>query len=76
MKKFEELNSDEKDYVTIIYEWANTGETIEVFYEDNFVECDNCGEITFVYDLCDNDLLTWGGEIKICETCIDDGWGR
>lgn len=74
--KYSKLNNMEKDYIQSIYEEEHIQDDIETFYEDNFVICENCGEIIYCDDISDNDLLTWGGEMKICQYCINDGWGR
>lgn len=74
MKEYKNLTSEEREYVEFFYD--DESYPIEDFYEDNFAKCDNCGEIIYVDDLVENDLLTWGGEMKICESCMDDGWGE
>ena len=76
MKEFKDLDKYEQDYVMFVYEKENATDSIEEFYEDNFVVCDNCGEITYCDDISDNDFITWGGEMKICQSCINDGWGE
>ena len=76
MKEFKDLDKHEQDYVEFIHEKENVTDSIEEFYEDNFVICDNCGEITYIDDISDNDFITDGGSLVICEECINDGYGR
>lgn len=75
MKEYKNLTSEEKELVLSYYD-KEEDELTEQFYEDNFIICENCGEITYIDDVSDNDFLTWGGEMKICQDCINDGWGR
>ena len=44
-------------------------------YEE-LITCDNCGEKYEEDYFIDNDFITSGGEVKICEQCVRDGYGR
>lgn len=44
-------------------------------YSD-LVICDSCGEVVHEEDLIDNDFVTEGGKLKICESCRNDGYGE
>lgn len=43
--------------------------------EDEVV-CDNCGKIVSVDSLSDNELITSGNTINICEECVINGYGE
>lgn len=74
MKDFKDLDIEEREYVEDFYDDKSL--PIEDFYENEFVICDGCGELTYRDHLSNNDFITSGGEFNICETCITNGYGR
>lgn len=71
MRKYNELNTMEKDYVNSVYEEQHITNDIETFFEDNFVICECCNEITYRDELTDNDFINAGGEMVICQYCAE-----
>ena len=53
----------------------------EQWYKENeqeyndLVVCDNCGEVVESQYITDNDFITEGGRLNICDQCIEDGYG-
>lgn len=75
MKEYKNLTSEEKELVLSYYD-KEEDELTEQFYEDNFVVCENCGQTIYCDYISDNDFITDGGSLIICEECVNDGYGR
>ena len=62
-------------YDTNYSNYENWYKEREEEYSD-LVICDSCSEVVHEEDLINNDFITEGGALKICESCRNDGYGE